>query len=82
MSTDSHKWFTNRNCEYYPCHRFKEINCLFCFCPLYPDDDCGGKFTILKNGVKDCSHCTIPHEPDGYDHIVRQLKKKAKTKST
>ena len=49
---DHYRWFTNRECEYYPCHEFAEINCLFCFCPLYFNDGCGGEYTILKSGIK------------------------------
>jgi len=67
------KRFQHKECEYFPCHDVKEMNCLFCFCPLY-NYDCGGNFTILKNGVKDCSSCTIPHEEGGYDYIVDFLK--------
>ncbi len=70
---DSHRWFTNEKCEYYPCHEFKEINCLFCFCPLYWEN-CGGRFTMLESGVKDCGDCTIPHTDEGYDYIMRMLK--------
>ena len=40
------------------------LNCLLCFCPRYDMGiECGGNFTIFENGVKDCSNCTIPHEP-------------------
>ena len=56
-------FFEKKACNYYPCHDLKEINCKLCFCPLY-DKDCKGDFTILKNGLKDCSNCTIPHERD------------------
>ena len=73
--TDNHRWFTNTKCEYYPCHDFKEINCLFCFCPLYFEDDCNGEYIILKSGTKDCSKCFIPHSDEGYDRIVEKLKK-------
>lgn len=73
MNKNNYKWFTNKNCEYYPCHKFKEINCLFCFCPLYFFDDCGGDFILLKNGVKDCKNCSIPHSKEGYDYIIEKL---------
>ena len=75
-----YRWFTNKECEYYPCHEFEGINCLFCFCPLYFNDDCGGEYIILKNGIKDCSSCFIPHSAEGYDHIVEQLRKTALAK--
>ena len=31
-------FYTNKECEYYPCHPVSEgteFNCLFCYCPLY-----------------------------------------------
>ena len=64
--------FMNTDCEYYPCHDLRAINCLFCFCPLYRLD-CGGDFRILPNGVKDCSNCTIPHGKDGYEIVIHKL---------
>lgn len=68
----SHKYFRNDACEYYPCHRIADINCLFCFCPLY-HLDCGGNFTLLKNGKKDCTDCLLPHSPDGYEYVIEKL---------
>ena len=31
-------FYTNKECEYYPCHPVPEgteFNCLFCYCPMY-----------------------------------------------
>jgi Zn-finger protein len=70
---NSYRYFCNKECEYYPCHKTERINCIFCFCPKY-NYDCGGNFKILKNGKKDCSGCNLPHEKDGYDFIVNFLK--------
>ena len=71
----SYKFFENRDCRYYPCHEgLTEINCLFCFCPLYYMEDCGGDFTISKAGRKDCSHCVYPHPPERYQEIMERLK--------
>ena len=47
------------------CHDLPTIDCRFCYCPLY-HLDCGGKYTIRAAGIKDCSDCTIPHQP-GFD---------------
>lgn len=74
----SYKFFTNKACEYFPCHKGvaeEEFNCLFCFCPLYAlGDQCGGNFTILPSGIKDCSYCTKPHKGTiGYDDIIKKL---------
>lgn len=61
----SYKFFTNKDCEYFPCHKTdnpNDFNCLFCFCPLYAlGKNCGGNFSILENGIKDCSKCMLPH---------------------
>lgn len=70
----SYKFFQNKSCEYFPCKNVKNLNCLFCFCPLYHLEDCGGNFTILENGLKDCSKCFLPHNKDGYDYIIDKLK--------
>ncbi len=71
-------FFQNKACEYYPCHEGADpesFNCLFCFCPLYAlGDRCGGNFTYLENGVKDCSNCRIPHCRENYGMICEKLK--------
>jgi len=46
---------------------------MFCFCPLY-NYDCKGNFTILKDGIKDCSNCEVPHKENGHDYIVGFLR--------
>lgn len=74
---NNYNMFTNRECEFFPCHEGiekEEFNCLFCYCPLYHSKDCGGNFVLLANGVKDCSYCTIPHEKGNYDYIVNKIK--------
>ena len=36
MTENSYRFFSNRECQYYPCHEgIEEMNCLFCYCPLY-----------------------------------------------
>lgn len=72
---NNYKYFENRQCKYYPCHNTDNINCMFCFCPLY-FLECNGNFKILDNGVKDCSECLIPHKEDNYDYIIKILKEK------
>ena len=70
---DHFKFFQNRSCEYFPCHKGVSedaFNCLFCFCPLYAlGDKCGGNFTYTKEHVKDCSNCARPHLRNNYDSI-------------
>ncbi len=36
------------------------------------EEKCGGNFEI-KDGVKDCTNCMIPHKPRGYDYINQKL---------
>ena len=73
-----YSFFQHKNCEAFPCHGAEDVtnfNCLFCYCPLYIlGRECGGEFMYLKNGVKDCSSCLIPHERDRYGDIVGKLK--------
>ncbi|MBO4352923.1 MAG: bifunctional adenosylcobinamide kinase/adenosylcobinamide-phosphate guanylyltransferase [Eggerthellaceae bacterium] len=58
-------FFTNRACEYFPCHDGideRDFNCMFCYCPLYAlGPDCGGNFTYTKSGRKNCKNCALPH---------------------
>lgn len=75
--TDSSKFFSNINCEYFPCHTGVDadsFNCMFCYCPLYGMFDCPGSPKFLPNGVKDCSNCTLPHIDINYDAVITKLK--------
>lgn len=70
----SYKYFENDKCEYFPCHHtdnIEKFNCMFCYCPLY-SYECGGAYKILKNNIKDCSNCLIPHY--NYDYIIDKVK--------
>lgn len=74
----SHKFFQNRECDFFPCHKVKDtahFNCLFCYCPLYFIDDCGGKYAILDNGIKDCSKCLVPHGKKSLEIMQAKIKK-------
>lgn len=71
----SHRYFTNRDCDYYPCHGLEGQNCLFCFCPLYwLPVDCGGDWKLTDSGVKDCSGCLKPHDTGGYEFVLGKLR--------
>lgn len=73
---EHYKCFTNRECEFFPCHAGvdpERFNCLFCYCPLYAlGERCGGRFTYVGEGhdIKDCSGCTMPHRPEMYNRIL------------
>lgn len=76
--TKRYRFFQNRQCEYFPCHAVDDpdrFNCLFCYCPLYHRADCGGDY-VNQNGVKDCTPCLYPHDPDNYDEICARLGEK------
>ena len=79
FETENFKFFSHRECEFFPCHEVKDettFNCLFCYCPLYAlGEDCGGKFKYTENGIKDCAECLIPHSPGGYDYIMKKFSK-------
>lgn len=67
-------FFTNRACEYFPCHEGVDegdFNCLFCYCPLYAlGPDCGGDFSYTETGRKNCKECAIPHRGDSGTKLV------------
>lgn len=75
----SYRFFENKECEYYPCHKGAEpFNCLFCYCPLYHREDCPGSPQYLEKGsdkIKDCSNCVFPHQPENYEKIIQALRK-------
>lgn len=78
---NSYKYFNNKECQYYPCHKginSDAFNCLFCYCPLNPYENCPGtpQYIISGSGrkIKDCSQCTFPHNPENYELIMEFLK--------
>lgn len=79
---NSYKFFENKDCQYYPCHKeVSELNCLFCYCPLYTFSDCPGNPEFReKNGniIKVCTNCTFPHDENNYDAIMQKLRDKSK----
>ena len=56
------------------CHDMDTILCRWCYCPRY-HTDCGGNYTIMAAGIKDCSNCTIPHRP-GFNPEVKTTRAK------
>lgn len=80
---NSARFFENRECQYFPCHKGMEdraFNCLFCYCPLNHMEHCPGNpvFRTKADGrvIKDCTNCTFPHEPEHYDTILQFLREK------
>lgn len=73
---NSYRFFANKECQYFPCHRDagKDFNCLFCYCPLYAlGDRCGGNFEYLPGGVKSCMNCGVPHSESGYEYVMSKI---------
>jgi len=74
----SHKFFENKKCTFYPCHsNIEEINCMFCYCPLFHENHCKGKYKYIfinSRQIKDCSACNYPHSRDNYEKIIFRLR--------
>ena len=69
-----YQFFSHKQCEYYPCHDLEEINCLFCFCPLYTlGKECGGNYQYIGD-VKDCSQCLVPNQKRNYEYMIKKMK--------
>lgn len=74
---NSYRYFENRECQYYPCHKdLEHLNCLFCYCPLYNQEECVGTPKYVEQDgkrVKDCSGCEFPHQMENYDTMMECL---------
>lgn len=82
MRSNSYRFFQNRECKFFPCHEVQDeddFNCLFCYCPLYLDDNCIGspEYIITRRGqrIKDCSSCLVVHRPEMYDKVIAHLRR-------
>ena len=77
MTEPSHAFFANTACRYYPCHEgIEEVNCLFCFCPLYTLARCPGTPAYIEadgRRIKSCSSCTFPHRAENYGKLMACL---------
>jgi Zn-finger protein len=78
--SEHYKYFENNQCEYYPCHKgTSRVNCLFCYCPMYPYEGCLGNpkyIDVAGKTIKDCSDCIFPHSEKNYDAIMQFIKSK------
>jgi Zn-finger protein len=74
IESENYKFFQHKECEFFPCHKVKDVenfNCLFCYCPLYAlGDKCGGNFKYNEKGFKDCTDCTLPHRRSNFDYVL------------
>ena len=75
---NSFRFFENRDCQYYPCHRdIEHINCLFCYCPFYFLDTCPGTPEYMDregSKIRVCTNCNFPHEPENYPKVITELR--------
>jgi Zn-finger protein len=64
-------------CEYFPCHSRTEFGfkCDLCYCPEYYSNCSGNAKWIIvgSSKVKDCSECTVPHDPE---YVSKHFKEK------
>lgn len=76
---NSYRFFANRSCRYYPCHKgIEEMNCMFCYCPFYLVEKCPGQPAFRESSgkiIKDCTDCTFPHRAENYDFILQWIRK-------
>ena len=74
---NSFAFFENKECQYYPCHEgLEELNCLFCYCPLYFLPECPGNREVIQRKdviIRSCMNCDYPHRPENYGEIMRIL---------
>lgn len=75
---NSYRFFENRDCQYFPCHKgLENFNCMFCYCPFYLSEKCPGNPAFVSRGnneiIKDCTDCNFPHRPESYDVIIRWI---------
>ena len=77
VSMENHKFYQNKACKFFPCHKGVDpdyFNCLFCYCPLYAlGEKCGGGFSYTAGGIKDCSACRFPHDPENYEAVLLKM---------
>ena len=75
---NSYRFFENRECQYFPCHKgLENFNCLFCYCPLYNKEKCPGNPSFIeKEGrkIKVCTNCSFPHRPENYDAVSAEIR--------
>lgn len=74
LTTENYKFFSHRDCEFFPCHPGADpddFNCLFCYCPLYAlGENCGGNFRYTEKGYKDCTNCRLPHLKKSFSYVT------------
>jgi precorrin-3B C17-methyltransferase len=67
-----------KSCKKYPCHQLENMQCDFCYCPLYPcyDSRVGGKMIRNSEGKEewDCSDCEIFHKKGNVSLIIEIMK--------
>ena len=59
-------------CPYYPCHKFPQQKCYFCYCPLYPckDTEFSEEIRTPQGKIWSCMDCRFIHEPAVAGHLL------------
>lgn len=74
---NSSRYFENRDCSYYPCHKgLENMNCMFCYCPFYTKQNCPGNPEFLEKNskkIKSCMNCNFPHRAENYDKMMQLM---------
>lgn len=62
--SEHYKFFQNKACEFFPCHKGADpdaFNCLFCYCPLYAlGEDCHGAYRYTSSGDQGLLRLSLP----------------------
>lgn len=58
-------------CPYYPCHKYAEQMCDFCYCPLYPcrDTEFSEEIDTPNGKIWSCMDCSFIHNPAVVAHL-------------
>ena len=74
---------SKKKCSYYPCHNMLDLDCKWCFCPIYAcyNDKLGdyvydnGEIVKGKDGkpLWDCSDCTLFHDKKNADRLQKLI---------
>ena len=71
----SYRYFENKACKYYPCHAdIDHINCLFCYCPLYTQENCPGTYRYLNTERAICVHEEGSENPTMLDSRIPNVR--------
>ena len=75
--SEYYKFFQNKKCEYFPCHKGipeEDFNCLFCYCPLYTlGKSCGGNCEFLEKWSQILHEMWFSASANNYDKVISRF---------